>query len=152
MQRLVDVTDPVSEELERCELGLIVIRGPQDLQISCDTCEEALWGGGTGRGGDRVDGASHVDEVFLRSLPGMVRPRAGIREGVKRGVQGDQSGDFVAGLVVEFLEGDLADDLVAEIAPSPCGRGWRDEGYEKREGDKLPAQVRGIAQGADLLM
>src|SRR5262245_54086639 len=53
----------------------------------------------------------------------MIRPRAGVGEGVERGVQGDQSDDFVAGLVVQFLEGDLADDLVAEIAPRPrCGR------------------------------
>src|SRR5215472_13035994 len=49
----------------------------------------------------------------------MIRPRAGAGERVERGVQGDQSDDFVAGLVVEFLEGDLADDLVTEITPSP---------------------------------
>src|SRR5215468_10687244 len=86
MQGLVDITDPVAEILERCELGLIVIRGPQDLQISCDTCEEAFWGGGTARGGDRVHRASQVDEVFLGPLAGMIGPRTGIREGVERGV------------------------------------------------------------------
>jgi len=152
MQGLVDVTDPVSEELKRCELGLIVIRGPQDLQIRGDTCEETLWGGGTGRGGDRVHRASHVDEMFLGPLAGMIGPRTGIREGVERGVEGDQSGDLVAGLVVQLLEGDLTDDLVAHIAPRPGGRGWRDEGYGKREVGEMPEQVRVVAQGADLLM
>src|SRR5215470_5839869 len=68
----------------------------------------------------------------------MVRPRTGIREGVERGVQGDQSDDFVAGLIVEFFEGDLADDLVAEIAPRPrWGRAYHAaEQEEKPKGQR----------------
>jgi len=31
--------------------------------------------------------------------------------------------DFIPGPVVEFLQGDLADDLVTEVAPRPDGRG-----------------------------
>ena len=96
--------------------------------------------------------ASHVDEVFLGPLAGMIGPRTGIREGIERGVEGDQSGDLVAGLVVQLLEGDLTDDLVAHIAPRPGGRRWRDEGYGKREVGEMPEQVRVVAQGADLLM
>jgi hypothetical protein len=99
-----------------------------------------------------VDRAAHVDEVLLGPLAGMVRPRAGVGEGVERRVQGDQPDDFAAGRVVQFLERDLADDLVANVAPCPCGRGWRDEGYEKREGNKMPEQVQMIAQSAALLM
>src|SRR5262252_5587327 len=51
-------------------------------------------------------------------------------------------GDFVAGLIVEFLEGDLADDLVAEIAPGPGGRGCHDQGHRKCEADEGTEQLR----------
>jgi len=129
VQGLVDVTNPVAEILERCELGLIVIRGPQDLQISCDTCEEAFWGGGTGHGGERVHRARHVDEVFVGPLAGMIGPRTGIRERVERRIEGDQPDDLVASRIVEFLEGNLADDPVPEIAPGSGGRRRRDEGH-----------------------
>src|SRR5215471_14075946 len=78
---------------------------------------------------DRLQGSRHVDEVLLCTLPGMIRPRTGIREGVELGVQGDQSNDFVAGAIVEFLEGDLADDPVPEITPCPSRRRRRDEGH-----------------------
>jgi len=81
----------------------------------------------------------------------MIGPRTGIREGVEGRIQSDQSADFGPCFVVESLQGDLADDLVAEVAPGPGGRGWRDEGYEKREGDKMSEQGRVVAQGADLL-
>jgi hypothetical protein len=52
----------------------------------------------------------------------MVGPRTGIREGVEGRIQCDQPGDLVPGLGVEFLKGDLANDLVAEVAPCPGGR------------------------------
>src|SRR5215470_8387698 len=67
----------------------------------------------------------------------MIGPRTGIREGFEGRIQRGQSADFGPCFVVESLQGDLADDLVAEVAPGPGGRGWRDEGYEKREGAKL---------------
>jgi len=67
--------------------------------------------------------------MLFRALPGMVWPRTGIREGVERRVQGDQPDDFIAGLVVEFLQGDLADDLVAEVAPGPGGGCYPDQGH-----------------------
>jgi len=89
--------------------------------------------------------------VFLGPLPRVIRPRTSIWEGVERLIEGDQPDDLVAGLLVEFLKRDLADDLVAKVAPRPRGRGWRDEGYEKREGDTMPEQGRVVAQGADLL-
>ena len=82
----------------------------------------------------------------------MVWPRAGIRERVECRIEGHQPDDLVAGLVVQLLEGDLTDDLVAHIAPRPGGRRWRDEGYGKREVGEMPEQVRVVAQGADLLM
>jgi len=109
----MDVPDSVAEELQRRQLGLIIVWGPQNLQIGRDTREEALRSGWAGRGGDRLDGARHVDEVFLRSLPGVIGPRAGIRKRVEGRIESDQPGDFIPGLIVEFLQGDLADDLVA---------------------------------------
>src|SRR5262252_9548212 len=57
----------------------------------------------TADGRDRLQWPEHIDEVLLGSLPGMVGPRAGI----KGHVQCDQPDDFGAGLVVEFLKGDL---------------------------------------------
>jgi len=119
---LVDIVHPVREELERGELGRVVVGSPQDIQVGRNRGEKALRHRRALGDSDRVDRAPHVDEVLFRALPRMVRPCAGVGEGVERGVQGDQSGDFVAGLIVEFLEGDLADDLVTEIAPRPR---WR---------------------------
>src|SRR5215472_6255544 len=139
---LMNVPDPVPEELERGELGHVVVGSAQDVQVDRDRGEEALRHRRALRDSDRVDRAAHVDEVLLRPLAGMVRPRAGIREGVERGVQGHQPDDFVAGLIVEFLEGDLADDLVAEVAPGPGGRGCHDQGHRKCEADEGTEQLR----------
>jgi hypothetical protein len=52
----------------------------------------------------------------------MVRPRAGIREGIKRLIQRDQPDNLGARLAVELLEGNLADNLVTEVAPGPGRR------------------------------
>jgi len=67
----------------------------------------------------------------------MVRPRAGVGEGVERGVQGNQSDDFVAGLVVEFLEGNLADDFMAEITLRPR---WRRAHYAAEQEEQSKGQ------------
>src|SRR5215831_13400117 len=88
---LMNVPDPVPEELERGELGHVVVGSAQDIQVSRDRGEEALRNRRALSDSDRVDRAAHVDEVLFRALAGMVRPRTGIREGVERGVQGDQS-------------------------------------------------------------
>jgi len=42
MERLMNVADPVSEELERGELGRVVVGGPQDFQVDRNGREEAL--------------------------------------------------------------------------------------------------------------
>src|SRR5262249_1494850 len=125
----------------------------QDLQVGRDGREEALGCDRALAPGDHMDRAGHVDEVFLGSLAGMIGPRTGIRERVERGVESDQSDDFVAGLVGEVLEGDLADGSVAEVARGPGRGGCHDEGDGKREGDKMPEQVRVVeVQSAALLM
>src|SRR5215467_2038170 len=117
-----------------------------------DGGEEALrYAVASGRG-DRLQRSGHIDEVLFGSLLRVIGPGARVREGVERPVQGDQSDHLIAGRVVEFLQGDLADDLVAEIAPGPRATGWRDEGYGKREGDKMPEQVRVEVQSAAILI
>jgi len=117
VEGLVNVADPMPEELERGELGRVVVGSPQDIQVSPNRGEEALRYAVAAARGDRLQGPWHVDEVFLGPLPGMIGPGTGIREGVERRVQGDQPDDFIPGLFVEFVKSDLADDLVAEIAP-----------------------------------
>jgi len=64
-----------------------------------------------------------VDEVFRGPLSGMIGPRARVCERVERRVQSDQLDDLVAGLVAEFLEGDLPDRPVAEIAQAHADDG-----------------------------
>src|SRR5215510_7475385 len=115
----MNVPDPVPEVLERRELRRVVVGCPQDFQVRRDGCEEALRHAGTVADGDRLNRPGHVDEVLFRSLARMIRPRTRVREGMKAWVRRDQPDDLSARPVVEFLEGDLADDLVAEIASSP---------------------------------
>src|SRR5215831_1327226 len=63
----------------------------------------------------------------------MVRPRAGAGEGLE-GVTGSyQTNDLSPGLVVQLLEGDLADDLVAEVTTGEGGRRGPDDGNGKSE-------------------
>jgi hypothetical protein len=59
--------------------------------------------------------------MLLGPLAGVVRPRAGVREGVELLVERDQPDDLGSRLHVELLEGDLADNLVPEVAPGPGG-------------------------------
>src|SRR6266436_758102 len=82
-----------------------------------EACRRALALGG----GNGLKGPGYVDEVLLGSLARVVRPRAGIREGIKRLIQRDQPDNLGVRLGVELLESDLADDLVTEIAPCPGG-------------------------------
>jgi hypothetical protein len=77
-------------------------------------------------------------------------PRAGIGEGVERRIQRDQPDDLGTRLVVGLLEGDLADDLVTEIAPGPCGPYFSDRAKQDPETHgqawKDPAESRAAAQ------
>jgi len=54
--------------------------------------------------------------MLLGPLARVVRPRAGVREGVELLVERDQPDDLGSRLVVELLKGNLADDLVTEVA------------------------------------
>src|SRR5215467_2467165 len=83
LERLVNVPDPMPEELERGELGRVVVGSPQDIQVSRDRGEEALRHCRALSDSDRVDRAAHVDEVLFGALPRMVWPRAGVGEGVE---------------------------------------------------------------------
>jgi hypothetical protein len=77
-------------------------------------------------------------------------PRAGIGEGVERRIQRDQPDDLGTRLVVGLREGDLADDLVTEIAPGPCGPYFSDRAKQDPETHgqawKDPAESRAAAQ------
>src|SRR5262245_14784176 len=150
---LMNVPDPVAKVLERGELGQVVVGSPQDIQVDRDRGEEALRHCRALSDSDRVDRAAHVDEVLLGALAWMVRPRAGVGEGIERGVQGDQSDDFIAGLIVEFLEGDLADDLVTEIAPRPrWGRVRVHHAAEQEEQSKGQREERLTKPGGSTLV
>jgi hypothetical protein len=83
------------------------------FQVRRDGREEAFRHSGALAHRDRLNRPGHVDEVLLRALPRMIGPRTRVRERVEVRVQSDQSDDFVASPLVEFLEGDLADDSVA---------------------------------------
>src|SRR5215472_4174428 len=114
MKRLMNISHPMSQVLERLRLGHVVVGGSQDLKVG-----RTLWYAVTAAGHDRLQRPRHVDKVLLGPLPGVIGPCAGIREGVEGSIRGDQPDDLSSGLVGEFLEGDLADDLVAEVAPGP---------------------------------
>jgi hypothetical protein len=81
----------------------------------------------------------------------VIGPRTGIRERVERDVESDQANDLVAGGVIELLEGNLADNPLAEITPSPSRRRRRDEGHGYRESEQMSEQVQVMAQSAALL-
>src|SRR5215510_41147 len=87
--------------------------------------------------------------MFFRALPGMIGPRTSISERVEGRVKGDQPDDLIAGSVVEFLEGNLTDDPVAEIAPRPGRRGHHHNSQGQCEADKMTKQFR-MARGTIL--
>ena len=112
VERLVNIAHPMAEELKGGELGLIIVRRAQDLKVGRDSREEALGPDEARRASNRPERARYIDEVFVGSFPRMIRPRAGIREGVERRVERNQPDNLSPCLVVEFLKGDLADDLM----------------------------------------
>jgi len=50
---------------------------------------------------------------------GVIGPDAGVGKRLELGVPADELGDFGPSGVVQLVEGDLTNDLVADIAPGP---------------------------------
>ena len=80
----MDVPDPMPEKFQRCELlRWAYVVGRQDLVVLPDRRHDAARGAWAGLGVEAVRISRQVHEVLVRSLPWVIRPRAGIAEGAE---------------------------------------------------------------------
>ena len=124
VQRLVDVADPMAEELERGQLLLVGrVRRRQDREVVLDRADHALFGHGALIVIEAGGFAREVDEVLGRTLSWPIGPVVRRAERGELRVLPDERDHALAGGVVQLEECQLADCLVAEAAPGQGG--WR---------------------------
>src|SRR6266481_3237831 len=125
MKRLMDVSDPVPEKFQRFELlRLARAAGRQDFEVLLDCRHDTGRCAGAGLGAKPGRISWQVHEVLACSLPWVIRPRAGIAEGVEPVIVADQFLDLGACTGLDQAYGDFANDLVALIAPGPSIPDW----------------------------
>jgi hypothetical protein len=114
MQGLVDVADPVAQELEGLKLLLVGRIGRcQDGEVVLDRGYDALFSQRAFVLADLRHIARNVDEVLGRALPG--RPIGPIAGGAKRAellILLDELDHPLAGRVIQLEKRNLADHLV----------------------------------------
>ena len=122
-QGLVDVADPVAQELERRQLLLIDrVRRCQDREIALTTHSPAMGHGSSSRS---VASRGRLTKCSDCTLP---RPIGPVARRAKRGellILLGQRDHALAGAVVQLSECHLADCLVAEAAPGEARRLYR---------------------------
>jgi hypothetical protein len=118
MQGLVNVSDPVAQELERCQLLLVGrLRRCQDSEVVLDRAHHARfsqWARIVIKAGGV---AWEINEVLGGPLPRPIGPVARRPEGGELIILPDERVHAVAGGIVELKEGQLTDGLMAEAAP-----------------------------------
>jgi hypothetical protein len=93
----MDVSDPVSEKLQRCELlRLARVVGRQDFEVLLDGRHDAGRCARAGLGGEPIRISWQVQRVLACSLPWVIRLRAGVTEGVEPVIAADQVLDLGA--------------------------------------------------------
>ena len=119
----MDVADPMPDALEQPQLIGLVVAGGEIAHVVVDGRHHALCCPGTGRADlDLLGGAGQIGEVLRRSNSRKdIRPCARLAERAKIRVESDERSDFASSLRIELSERNLADDLMAEIAPSHRG-------------------------------
>jgi hypothetical protein len=121
VERLMQVADPVAQELERLQPGDGIARRAENLEVSRDRRQEALCRQWTARGSEPIEVSRHVDEVLARPLAWLVRTGTRVGEEAKLRVLFQQPTDRLPGRL-QLLEGHFTDDLVAEFPPRLCGQ------------------------------
>jgi len=115
----MDVSDPVSEKFQRCELlRLARVVGRQDFKVPLDCRHDAGRCTWAALGKEPIRISRQVQEVLACSLPGMIWSCAGIAEGVEPVVGADQLLDLGARVGLDQAKGYFTDDFVTLIAPA----------------------------------
>ena len=121
VQGLVDVADPMAEELECRQLLLVCrVRRRQDGEVVLDRSHHALFGHGALIVIEAGSVTREIDEVLGCTLPRPIRPVARRAKRSELLILLDERDHALAGRVVQLAECQLADCLMAEAAP---GRG-----------------------------
>jgi hypothetical protein len=120
VKRLMDVSDPVPEKFQRCELLCLVrVVGRQDNEVFFYRRRN------TGRrtwaciGVEPIGISRQVQKVLACSLPWVIRPHTGLTEGVELLIVADQFLDLGARAGLSQAKGYFTDDSVTLITPRP---------------------------------
>src|SRR5258708_36988212 len=93
----MDVPDPVPEKFQRCELlRLARTVGRQDFEVRLDRRHDTNRCAWAGLGVQPIRISRQVHEMLACPLPWVIRPDAGITEGVELLIVADQSLDLGA--------------------------------------------------------
>ena len=119
----MDVSDPVSEKFQRCELlRLARVVGRQHFKVLPDCRHPASGCTCAGLGVQPVRVSWQVQEVLACSLPRVIRPCAGIAERVEPFIVADQLLDPGACGGLDQAKGYFTNDLVGPDRPKPRRR------------------------------
>src|SRR5450631_2512180 len=119
----MDVSDPVSEKLQRFELlRLASIVGRQDFEVLLDRRHHAGRCTRATLGVEPIRISRQVQEVLACSLPWVIRPCAGITEGAEPFIVADQFLDLGACAGLGQAHGHFANAFVTLIALIACPR------------------------------
>src|SRR6266700_641150 len=133
MKRLMDVSDPVSEKLQRGELlRLACVVGRQDFEVLLDCRHDTGRCAWPGHGAKPGRISRQVHEMLACPLPRVIRPDAGLTEGVELLIIADQFLDLGACVGLDQAEGYFANDFVTLIAPSPNIADWEKHWQQSR--------------------
>src|SRR5450631_2166271 len=107
----MDVSDPVSEKFQRCELlRLARVVGRQDFKVLLDCRHDASRCTRAALGVEPVRVSRQVQEVLVCSLPWVIGPRAGITEGGEPFIVADQLLDLGARAGLDQAQSYFAND------------------------------------------
>ncbi len=91
VQRLMDVSDPVAEKLQQCELlRLAGIVGRQDVEVLPDRRHDASRCTWATLGVQPIRISRQIEKVLACSLPWIIRPDAGVIKGTEPVIDPDQ--------------------------------------------------------------
>src|SRR5262249_39587216 len=133
VQRLMNVANPMAEELQCRQLFIIISRRRQLFRVLLDRGEHADIRGRAliiRRYASCV--SFEIDEMLRCSLARVIWPRAGVGKEIELAIQLDEPADFGPRLRCRQAEREIAHDLVARVTPRKRRAGLSDVCRERK--------------------